>query len=60
MYILLQRGKLLQSGAALMYYKLGQVLLKIGAAFLYCKTGQVVLKGREGITKWGNYQKVRQ
>lgn len=51
MYILLQRGKLLQSGAALMYYKLGQVLLKIGAAFLYRKTGQVVLKGREGITK---------
>ena len=57
---------MLQIGAALFYYKLGQTLLRIGAAsFLhigasiftnvgsYYKLGQPLLQNRAAITKWG-------
>ena len=59
-------GKLvLQIGAALFYYKLGQTLLQIGAASLlqigasvvtnwssYYKLGQPLLQNRAAITNW--------
>ena len=48
------RQALLQSEAALMYYKEGKVLLQTGATFLYFIAGQVVLQSIE----WGNYQRV--
>lgn len=52
---------LLDSGAALMYYKEGQVLQQSVAAFRYYKIEQVLLQRRESITKWDNfYDKVRQ
>ena len=44
---------MLQIGAALFYYKLGQTLLQIGAAFLL----QV---GASAVTNWGSYYKLRQ
>lgn len=44
-----------------MYYKLLQVLLQSYAALLCYKAGQVVLQSMAGITKWGNfYYNVRQ
>ena len=56
---------MLQIGAALFYYKLGQTLLQIGAASLlqigasvvtnwgcYYKLGQPLLQNRAGITNW--------
>ena len=55
----------LQIGAALFYYKLGQTLLRIGAASLlqfgasvvtnwgsYDKSGQPLLQNRAAITNW--------
>ena len=68
-------GKLvLQIGAALFYYKLGQMLLQIGAASLlqiranvitnwgsYYKLGQPLLSNRAAITNWGKmYYKLGQ
>ena len=44
---------MLQIGAALFYYKLGQTLLQIGAAFLL----QV---GASAVTNWGSYYKLGQ
>ena len=57
---------MLQIGAALYYYKLGQTFLQIGAASLlrirasfvtnwgsYYKLGQPLLQGRATITNWG-------
>ena len=44
---------MLQIGAALFYYKLGQTLLQIGAASLLQIRASVV-------TNWGNYYKLRQ
>ena len=57
---------MLQIGAALFYYKLGQTLLQIGAASLlqigesvvtdwgsYYKIGQPLLQNRAVITNWG-------
>ena len=57
---------MLQIGAALFYYKLGQTLLQIGAASLlqirasivtnwgsYYKLGQPLLQNRTAITNWG-------
>ena len=57
---------MLQIGAALFYYKLGQILLQIGAASLlqirasivtnwgsYYKLGQTLLQSRLPITNWG-------
>ena len=47
-------GKLvLQIGAALFYYKLGQTLLQIGAALLL----QI---GASVVTNWGSYYKLGQ
>ena len=56
---------MLQIGAALFYYKLGQTLLEIGAASLlhirasliinwgsYYKLGQALLQNRAAITNW--------
>ena len=48
---------MLQIGAALFYYKLGQTLLQIGAAIanwgkMYYKLGQV-LQIRAIVTNWG-------
>ena len=65
---------MLQIGAALFYYKLGQTLLQIGAAFLlqvgasavtnwgsYYKLGQQLLQNRTAITSWGKiYYKLGQ
>ena len=65
---------MLQTGAALFYYKLEQTLLQIGAAsFLqikasvvtnwgsYCKLGQPLLQNRAAITNWGKmYYKLGQ
>ena len=58
---------MLQIGAALFYYKLGQTLLQIGAASLlqirasvatnwgsYYKLGQPLLQNWAAITNWGN------
>ena len=64
----------LQIGAALFYYKLGQTLLQIGAASLlqirasvvtnwgsYYKLGQPLLQNRAAITNWGKmYYKLGQ
>ena len=57
---------MLQIGAALSYYKLGQTLLQIGAALLsqirasfvtnwdsYYKLGQLLLENRAAIRNWG-------
>ena len=57
---------MLQIGAALFYYKLGQTLLQIGAASLlqigpsvvtnwgsYQKLGQLLLQNRTAVTYWG-------
>ena len=53
-------GKLvLQIGAALFYYKLGQTLLQIGTSVVttnwgsYYKLGQPLLQNRAAITNWG-------
>ena len=65
---------MLQIGAALFYYKLGQTLLKIGASSLlqirvsvvtnwvsYYKLGQPLLQNRAAITNWVKmYYKLRQ
>ena len=65
---------MLQIGAALFYYKLGQTLLQIGAASLlqigasvvtnwgsYYKLGQPLLQiGAKFITNWGRYYKLGQ
>ena len=64
---------MLQIGAALFYYKLGQTLLQIGAASLlqirasvvtnwgsYYKLGQALLQNRAAITNWGRYYKLGQ
>ena len=65
---------LLQIGAALFYYKLGQTLLHIEAALLlqiraivvtywcsYYKLGQPLLQNRAAITNWGKiYYKLGQ
>ena len=65
---------MLQIGAALFYYKLGQTLLQIGAASLlqirasvvtnwgsYYKLGQLLLQNRAAITNWGKmYYKLGQ
>ena len=65
---------MLQIGAALFYYKLGQTLLQIGAASLlqirasvvtnwssYYKLGQPLLQNKAAITNWGKvYYKLRQ
>ena len=57
-------GKLvLQIGAALFYYKLGQTLLQIGAALLLqiSKLGQALLQiGAKSITNWDRYYKLGQ
>ena len=49
---------MLQVGAALFYYKLGQILLQIGASVVkswgsYYKLGQPLLQNRAAITNWG-------
>ena len=57
---------MLQIGAALFYYKLGQTLLQIGAASLlqieadvvtnwgsYYKLGRPLLQNRTAVTNWG-------
>ena len=60
---------MLQIGAALFYYKLGQTLSQIGAASLlqvgasvvtdwghrYCKIGQLLQIKVKFITNWGKY-----
>ena len=64
---------MLQIGAALFYYKLGQTLLQIRAASLlqigssvvtnwgsYYKSGQPLLQNRAAITNWGRYYKLGQ
>ena len=64
---------MLQIGAALFYYKLGQTLLQIGAASLlqirasfitnwgcYYKLVQPLLQNRAAITNWGRYYKLGQ
>ena len=65
---------MLQIGAALFYYKLGQTLLQIGTATLlrigasvvtnwgsYYKLGQLLLQYRAVITNWGKmYYKMGQ
>ena len=65
---------MLQIGAALFYYKLGQTLLQTGAASLlqirasvvtnwdsYYKLGQPLLQNRTAITNWGKiYYKLGQ
>ena len=45
---------LLKIGAALMYWKVEQMLLKSRPAFLYHKVRKVVLQNRAGITDWAN------
>ena len=61
------RGKLvLQIGAALFYYKLGQTLLQIGTSVVtnwgsYYKLGQPLLENRAAITNWSKmYYKMGQ
>ena len=44
---------MLQIGAALFYYKLGQTLLQIGAA-------SILQIGASVVTSWGNYYKLEQ
>ena len=55
----------LQIGATLFYYKLGQTLLQIGAAFTnksncYYKIGQLLQIGAKCIKNWGRYYKLGQ
>ena len=51
---------MLQIGAALFYYKLGQRCYKLGQ-LRYCKLGQVLLQiGAKYITNWGRYYKLGQ
>ena len=62
---------MLQIGAALFYYKLGQTLLQIGPVSLiqigesvftnwgrYYKLGQLLLQNRAAITNWCKYYKL--
>ena len=54
---------MLQIGAALLYYQLGQTLLEIGASVVtnwgsYYKLGQLLLQNRAAITNWGRYYKL--
>ena len=62
---------MLQIGAALFYYKLGQTLLQIGPVSLiqigesvfknwgrYYKLGQPLLQNRAAITNWCKYYKL--
>ena len=64
---------MLQIGAILFYYKLGQMLLQIGAASLvqiraivvtnwgsYYKLEEQLLQNRAAITNWGRYYKLVQ
>ena len=57
---------MLQIGAALFYYKLGQTLLQIGASVAinldsYYKLGQPLLQSRAAATNWGKmYYKLGQ
>ena len=58
---------MLQIGATLFYYKLGQTLLQIGAAFIITnwgkccyKVGQLLQIRATVITKWGSYYKLGQ
>ena len=56
---------MLQIGATLFYYKLGQTLLQIGAAFTnksncYYKIGQLLQIGAKCIKNWGRYYKLGQ
>ena len=57
---------MLQIGAALFYYKLGQTLLQIGASVVinldsYYKLGQPLLQSRAAATNWGKmYYKLGQ
>ena len=64
---------MLQIGAAMFYYKLGQTLLQIRAALLlpirasvvtnwgsYYKLGQPLLQNRAAITNWGRHYKLGQ
>ena len=56
---------MLQIGAALFYYKLGQVLLQIGAAIttegnLYYKIGKLLQIEAKFITNWDKYYKLGQ
>ena len=57
---------MLQIGAALFYYKLGQTLLQIGTSVVtnwgsYYKLGQPLLQNRAAITNWGKiYYKLGQ
>ena len=51
---------MLQIGAALFYYKLGQRCYKLGQ-LRYCKLGQVLLQIGAAITNWGKiYYKLGQ
>ena len=61
---------MLQIGAALLYYKLGQTLLQIGASVvinwgsyykleqLLLQIGQLLQIGAKFITNWGRYYKL--
>ena len=56
---------MLQIGAALFYYKLGQTSLQIGASVVTnwgsCyNSGQPLLQNRAAITNWGRYCKLGQ
>ena len=56
---------MLQIGAALFYYKLGQTLLQIGAAITnkgnrYYKIGQLLQTGAKCITNWDRFYKLGQ
>ena len=60
---------MLQIGAALFYYKLGQTLLQIGATLFYYKSEQTVLQvgaasllqiGTSIVANWGSYYKLGQ
>ena len=56
---------MLQIGAALFYYKLGQTLLQIGASVdtnwgNYYKLRQPLLQNWVAITNWGRYYKLGQ
>ena len=49
---------MLQIGAALFYYKLGQTLLQIGASVVtywgsYYQLGQPLLQNKAAVTNWG-------
>ena len=51
---------MLQIGAALFYYKLGQTLLQIGAASLLQIRASVVTNWGKIITNWSRYYKLGQ